>query len=122
MTAEVSGETAVTVPIASLFDDLRERIAASDRVVAQRLDSQDNLLRRIDKRQDQAATKADVERMEIHLKRHDDEISELRETVHENEVEKSFKNRLKNQLGWFVAAIMVPLGAALILVVSTHKG
>lgn len=121
---EVTSETTVHVPIESLFADLRSRLDSQDRVTSQRLDSQDKMLRRIDQRMDQSATKSDIDRLEqkydAHLSRHDGEIADLRQKVVEDEAVKTFRERIRGQIGWVVAGIMVPLGAALIIVVATH--
>lgn len=112
---EVTAETSVNVPILALFDGLTARLDLSDRTNLSRLDTQDKLLRRIDQRLDQAATKADIERVEVVVQRHENDISDLKIAVHEDEVEKTYRSRVKNQIGWVVAGVMVPLGAALIL-------
>ena len=116
----VDASTTVSVPIVTLFDDIKNRLTAQDRSVGQRLTTQDNLLRRIDERLDGTATKADIDRIDDHLRRHDDELRSLKERVDESDLEKTFRQKLQGRVGWFVAAVMVPLGAAIIIVVATH--
>lgn len=98
MPAEVTPDSKVSVPVSSLFDQLDRR------------------LDRIDRGLDNAATKADIDRLDGRLSEHHRRITALEESEAEDEVISAFKTSYRKKAAWVVAAVIVPLATAGILV------
>lgn len=109
----VHAETAVSYTVRELFEK-----------VDMRFDKQDAVLDAISKRMDGMATKDDIS--EVHHRV--DELEHRTTVLEEDEksarisykAEKAQAARFRNVVKWWLAAIVIPLGSALILVYLTH--